>query len=99
MTPASFCLPTLWRWERPSGAPFRASNDQPGRLAVGPDEKQGLWGGFWGLFMLEFLLLAAVRTVVAMLAVVTASVKSALNVKICVCLPPVDRQWPCGAVG
>ncbi len=44
ITSASFALPILARCERPSAAPCRASRDQPGRLAQGPDEKQGLLG-------------------------------------------------------
>ena len=44
-------LPILARWERPVAAPLRASSDQPGRLAQGPDEKQGLLGRVEGFIV------------------------------------------------
>ena len=37
-------LAFLALWERPSRAPLRASRDQPGRLAQGPEEKKGRLG-------------------------------------------------------
>src|SRR5262249_41703598 len=49
MTSASLLLPIFARCERPSSASLRASRLQPGRLAQGPDEKQGflgVWEGF-----------------------------------------------------
>src|SRR6266851_4651671 len=42
------------RCDRPSNAPASASGDQPGRLAQGPDEKQGLAGRRVGFIAASF---------------------------------------------
>ena len=47
-------LPTPERCERPTSAALSAAGDQPGRLAQGPDEKQGLRGRRVG-FIAPFL--------------------------------------------
>src|SRR5579872_6113159 len=60
MTSASLLLPILARCDRPRAASLSTSRVQPGRLAQGPEEKQGLlgvwegfinkrWGGRYGL--------------------------------------------------
>src|SRR4051794_14171081 len=51
MTSASRASPAFDRCDRPSSAPDRATGDQPGRLAHGPDEKQGLAGRWVGLII------------------------------------------------
>ena len=51
MTSASRAKPAFERCERPSKALERAAGDQPGRLAHGPDEKQGLAGRRVGLII------------------------------------------------
>ena len=43
-----FFLPSLDRWDRPSGGILRASGVHPGRLAQGPDEKSGRAGRAFG---------------------------------------------------
>src|SRR5258706_9777080 len=48
MTSRSLARPGFERWDRPSTAPFSASNVHPGRLAQGPDEKLGLVGRISG---------------------------------------------------
>src|SRR5579871_472944 len=53
MTSASLFLPILARCDRPSAAFLSASKFHPGRLAQGPEEKQGFLGvkeGFIGYF-------------------------------------------------
>ena len=44
ITSASLFLPILARCDRPSAASLSASKFQPGRLAQGPEEKQGFLG-------------------------------------------------------
>src|SRR2546428_767337 len=46
--------PTPERCERPVDAPSSTAGDHPGRLAQGPEEKQGLAGRRFG-FMVPFL--------------------------------------------
>ena len=43
------------RWERPTKASFKTSGVHPGRLAQGPDEKQGFLGLAVGLLMAAIL--------------------------------------------
>src|SRR6266851_2844628 len=49
ITSLSLALPASERCERPSAALARPSNVHPGRLAQGPEEKQGLFGRVAGL--------------------------------------------------
>ena len=51
MTSASFALPIFDLWERPRAASLRISGVQPGRLAQGPDEKNGRNGRVCGRFI------------------------------------------------
>ena len=46
LSSASISLETVAfdRFERPKGASFKASKRHPGRLQVGPEEKNGLLG-------------------------------------------------------
>jgi hypothetical protein len=44
MTALSFALPGADLWDRPVNAFERTADDQPGLLAQGPEEKQGLSG-------------------------------------------------------
>ena len=44
MTSWMRALPALERCDRPTRAPASADGSQPGRLAQGPEEKQGFWG-------------------------------------------------------
>jgi hypothetical protein len=44
MTALSFALPGADLWDLPVSASSRVAGDQPGLLAQGPDEKQGLSG-------------------------------------------------------
>ncbi len=50
----SRALPTLARCERPTRAAFSAATVQPGRLAQGPEEKQGLAGRTFGFMAYSF---------------------------------------------
>jgi hypothetical protein len=53
-------LPSAARWDRPKNAFSSAAKDQPGRLAQGPEEKEGL-AGFWvGLLVILALPLEVV---------------------------------------
>jgi len=60
MTSASRATPGFERCERPSNAPDNAAGDQPGRLAHGPDEKQGLAGRRVGLIIPSLPLTTAI---------------------------------------
>src|SRR5512147_426350 len=51
MTSASFALPIFDRCERPRAASLRISGVQPGRLAQGPEEKNGRNGRVSGRFI------------------------------------------------
>ncbi len=48
MTSFSLALPGFERCDRPTSAEASTSGDQPGRLAQGPEEKQGLFGRTFG---------------------------------------------------
>src|SRR5260370_41065787 len=54
ITSFSLALPAFERCERPRQASPSASSDHPGRLAQGPDEKQGLAGRAGGLLAYSF---------------------------------------------
>src|SRR5947209_245186 len=56
MASLSLALPALARCERPRGAPDRFSSDHPGRLAQGPDEKQGEAGRAAGRSTIDAIL-------------------------------------------
>src|SRR5256885_1059891 len=53
-TSTSRARPILERWERPVSAASSTDGDHPGRLAHGPEEKQGLAGRRFG-FIVPFL--------------------------------------------
>src|SRR5215471_10797270 len=54
ITSFNLALPALERCERPRQASWSASSDHPGRLAQGPDEKQGLAGRASGFMAYSF---------------------------------------------